>query len=85
MAFQDGYPVHVTTSASLDRLNEWIAAGPRADEGNLPMIRFRPNVVVSGDLDPFAEDGWRTGADRRGVLPAASRAATAARYRPPIT
>ena len=59
MAFQDGYPVHVTTAASLDRLNEWIAAGPRADEGNLPMIRFRPNVVVSGDLDPFAEDGWR--------------------------
>jgi uncharacterized protein len=59
MAFQDGYPVHVTTSASLERLNDWIAAGPRADEGNLPMIRFRPNVVVSGDLVPFEEDGWR--------------------------
>jgi uncharacterized protein YcbX len=59
MAFQDGYPLHVTSTASLDQLNEWIAAGPRADEGNLPMIRFRPNVVVSGDLEPWAEDGWR--------------------------
>lgn len=62
MAFQDGYPLHVTSTISLDRLNEWIAAGPRADEGNLPMIRFRPNVVVSGDagdLVPFEEDGWR--------------------------
>jgi uncharacterized protein len=59
MAFQDGYPLHVTTTASLDQLNAWIAAGPKADEGNLPMIRFRPNVVVSGDLEPWDEDGWR--------------------------
>lgn len=59
MALQDAYPLHVTTTASLDQLNEWIASGPRADEGDLPMMRFRPNVVVSGDAVPFEEDGWR--------------------------
>lgn len=54
----DGYPVHVTTTASLGALNELIAAGPRADEGPLPMIRFRPEAVVSGSA-AWAEDGWR--------------------------
>lgn len=58
MAFQDGYPLHVTSSASLAELNTLIAAGPRADEGELPMIRFRPNVVVRGSA-PWEEDGWR--------------------------
>lgn len=54
----DAYPVHVTTEASLAAVNDWIAAGPRADEGPVPMIRFRPNLVVAGST-PWEEDGWR--------------------------
>jgi uncharacterized protein YcbX len=58
VSFADGYPLLLTTSASLAQLNDWIAEGPRADEGPLPMIRFRPSVVVDGTT-PWEEDGWR--------------------------
>jgi uncharacterized protein YcbX len=58
VSFADGYPLLLTTTASLDQLNDWIAEGPRGHEGPLAMTRFRPNVVVSGTT-PFAEDGWR--------------------------
>jgi uncharacterized protein YcbX len=56
--FADGYPVLLTSQSSLDRLNELIAAGPRAAEGPLSMTRFRPGLVVAGAA-PWAEDGWR--------------------------
>jgi uncharacterized protein YcbX len=58
VSFADGYPLLLATTASLAALNDWIAEGPRAHEGPLPMIRFRPNVVVDGSA-PWAEDGWR--------------------------
>jgi uncharacterized protein YcbX len=57
MHFGDGYPLLVTTEASLAALNELIAAGEKADEGPLPMVRFRPNLVVAGGT-PWMEDGW---------------------------
>ncbi|MEU1778380.1 MOSC N-terminal beta barrel domain-containing protein [Streptomyces abikoensis] len=58
VSFADGYPLLVTTTASLRELNSLIARGDRADEGPLPMDRFRPNVVVD-DTAPWAEDEWR--------------------------
>ncbi|MEO9139768.1 MAG: MOSC N-terminal beta barrel domain-containing protein [Jatrophihabitans sp.] len=58
VSFADGYPLHLIPTASLDALNDFIAAGPRADEGPLPIIRFRPSVVVSGSA-AWEEDGWR--------------------------
>ncbi len=58
VSFADSYPLLLASQASLDTLNDWIAEGPRAAEGPLPMIRFRPNVVVSGGA-AFEEDGWR--------------------------
>jgi uncharacterized protein YcbX len=57
VTFADGYPLLLTTTASLDALNSLIARGEHAGEGPLPMNRFRPNVVVSG-TEPWAEDGW---------------------------
>jgi uncharacterized protein len=58
VSFADGYPLLLTTEESLDAVNGWIAAGPRAAEGPVPMRRFRPGVVVSGAA-AWAEDGWR--------------------------
>src|SRR5262245_55980151 len=58
VSFADGYPLLLATEESLTALNDWIAEGPRADEGPLPMTRFRPNVVVRG-APAWAEDGWR--------------------------
>ena len=61
VSFADGYPLLLTCTASLERLNEWIAA--TAGEGGeaappLSMRRFRPNLTVDG-AEPFAEDGWK--------------------------
>ncbi|KND46519.1 MULTISPECIES: MOSC domain-containing protein [Streptomyces] len=58
VSFADGYPLLLTTLASLDALNALVARGDHPDEGPLPMSRFRPNVVVDGS-DAWAEDDWR--------------------------
>ncbi|GGX75187.1 MOSC domain-containing protein [Streptomyces minutiscleroticus] len=58
VSFADGYPLLVTTTASLDALNALIAQGDHAAEGPLPMNRFRPSVVVGG-TDAWAEDDWK--------------------------
>lgn len=62
-AYADGYPVTLASMASLARLNDWITEGALergdAEPARLPIERFRANVVVDGDLEPFAEDGWR--------------------------
>ena len=51
-AFSDGYPVLVTSDASLADLNERLAKRGAAPVG---MNRFRPNLVLSG-LDAYGED-----------------------------
>ncbi|WP_424215123.1 MOSC domain-containing protein [Streptomyces sp. BI20] len=57
VSFADGYPVLLTSDASLAALNVLIAEGGRAEEGPVPMSRFRPNLVVTG-AEAWAEDGW---------------------------
>ncbi|MFF8950787.1 MOSC domain-containing protein [Streptomyces sp. NPDC014940] len=57
VSFADGFPLLLTTVASLDALNGLIARGDHAAEGPLPMKRFRPNMVVEG-TEPWAEDDW---------------------------
>lgn len=56
LTLTDAGPLHLTTEASLAALNGWLA--DEQDHPPLPMERFRPSVVVAGDLEPFAEDGW---------------------------
>ncbi|MFE9661214.1 MOSC domain-containing protein [Streptomyces sp. NPDC005955] len=57
VSFADGFPLLVTSLASLDALNALIAQGDHAQEGPLPMNRFRPNLVVTG-TEAWAEDHW---------------------------
>jgi uncharacterized protein YcbX len=54
VGFADGYPFMLITQASLDDLNDRLQEGGSSP---VPMIRFRPNLVVSGS-EPFAEDHW---------------------------
>lgn len=54
LSLADAGPLLLTSEKSLSRLNEWIGdARERAS-----MMRFRPNVVVAGAEEPFAEDDW---------------------------
>lgn len=50
VSFADGFPYLIIGQASLDELNRRLA-------DNLPMNRFRPNLVFTGG-EPFEEDGW---------------------------
>ena len=51
VGFADGFPFLLISQASLDDLNA------RLDRP-LPMLRFRPNLVIGG-CAPYAEDDWR--------------------------
>ena len=55
VSFADGYPLLLTSSASLAALGEWIV---QLGGEPVPMTRFRPNVVVRG-TEPWAEEGWK--------------------------
>lgn len=60
-SLSDAAPLHVTSEASLRRLNDWLleTALERGEQPADPLghDRFRPNVVVDGG-EPFAEDTW---------------------------
>lgn len=64
--FFDVATLHLVTRSTLARLGD-LATGVGADSP----ARFRPNVVLDGDGEPFAENGW-TGAtvDLGGVVAA---------------
>jgi uncharacterized protein YcbX len=51
VSFADGAPVLLTSEESLADLNTRL-------EKLITMTRFRPNLVVRGDL-PYAEDEWQ--------------------------
>ncbi|OLR90892.1 MOSC domain-containing protein [Actinokineospora bangkokensis] len=56
VGFADAHAVLLTSTASLDHLNDRIAG---AGAEPVPMDRFRPNVVVTGWPDPHTEDDVR--------------------------
>lgn len=51
VGFADGFPLLLIAQASLDALNAKLAQP-------IPMLRFRPNLVVDG-ATPHAEDLWK--------------------------
>lgn len=52
-AFSDGFPILVITQASLNELS--------ARWGSLVDVRrFRPNIVIGGECEAFAEDQWHS-------------------------
>ena len=51
VSFADGFPLLLISQAALDQLNAKLAAP-------VPMLRFRPNLVVAGTA-PHAEDHWK--------------------------
>ncbi len=50
VSFADGFPLLVTTEASVTAAAAWFGAP-------IDARRFRPNLVISG-AEPFAEDAW---------------------------
>jgi uncharacterized protein YcbX len=53
VSFADAYPFLIISEASLADLNQRL---PQP----IPMNRFRPNIVIGGALEPYAEDHWQT-------------------------
>jgi MOSC domain-containing protein len=51
VSFADGFPLLLISQAALDALNARLAEP-------LPILRFRPNLVVAGTT-PHAEDSWK--------------------------
>ncbi len=51
VSFADGFPILLTATASLADLNARLARP-------IPMLRFRPNLVIEG-AGAWAEDSWR--------------------------
>jgi uncharacterized protein len=51
VSFADGFPLLLASAASLADLNSRLAAP-------IPILRFRPNLVVTG-APPWEEDTWR--------------------------
>jgi uncharacterized protein YcbX len=58
VSFADGYPFLLTNTASLQELNQRIQAKNPHHKIEIPMIRFRPNLVVETE-QPFIEDTWQ--------------------------
>jgi uncharacterized protein YcbX len=58
VSFADGYPLLLTNTASLHQLNQQIYANNYPYNLEIPMVQFRPNLVVETN-QPFIEDSWK--------------------------
>lgn len=57
--FSDGYPFLVASLRTFEAVSEWIKTHNGKEVGVQELIeRYRPNIVVSGNAEPFEEDGW---------------------------
>ncbi len=67
--FADGYPFLITTTGSLDALNQALVARGQTP---IPMNRFRPNIVVESS-EAWVEDSWITLSEQSGAFQLALR------------
>ena len=58
LSLADAGPLLLTSETSLRRLNEWVAESASQEPVRMAMMRFRPNVVVEGVEEAFAEERW---------------------------
>ena len=58
VSFADGYPCLLTNTASLAELNRKLSEIYPISSQEVPMNRFRPNLVIDTD-QPFIEDQWK--------------------------
>lgn len=56
VSFADAYPYLLISEASLAGLNRKLSERQKSP---VPMSRFRPNLVIKGDIAPHAEDSWQ--------------------------
>lgn len=56
VGFADGFPILLASLASLADVNDRLAT---AGKPHVPMLRFRPNIVVAGTHGAWAEDTWK--------------------------
>ncbi|MEC4806487.1 MAG: MOSC domain-containing protein [Jaaginema sp. PMC 1079.18] len=59
VSFADAYPILLTNTASLADLNRRLEVKYQNTSQNVPMSRFRPNIVIEGET-PFQESTWET-------------------------
>ncbi len=59
VSLADAAPLLLVTQSSMRQLNEWVARNAEEEDPSEPLdiVRFRPNLIVDGDV-PFAEDTW---------------------------
>lgn len=58
--FSDGYPLLLASEASFKAVSRWLeeeTVDTRMDVNEL-VKRYRPNIVVKGNSESFAEDSW---------------------------
>jgi uncharacterized protein YcbX len=57
VSYADGFPLLLTTLASLNAVNACLKDDFNFSE--IEMQRFRPNIVIDGDFEAFAERDWK--------------------------
>ena len=58
--FADGYPFLIASEASFRQVDDWLKAETvdTRMEVNELVKRYRPNIVIKGNREAFAEDSW---------------------------
>lgn len=58
VGFQDSYPLHIMNLASVHNLSSRLALGKPKAEPRLNVLRFRPNIIMTGP-EAYDEDDWK--------------------------